>query len=53
MVFRQMTYVHESALMEEVKTFEDDLEAKRDPQYLAATIAGSNNGKIQRQQTID
>ncbi len=53
MVFRQMSYVHESALMEETKSFEDDLESKRDPQSLANATAGANNAKINRQQTIE
>lgn len=43
MVFRQMNYVHESALMEETKTFEEDQESKRDPQSLANATAGANN----------
>ena len=48
MVFRQLKYVHESALMEEVKTFEDDQEIKRDSNFLVAHHASSNNNKLQR-----
>jgi hypothetical protein len=34
--------------MEEVKTFEDDQEIKRDPNLLFAHHASSNNNKLQR-----
>jgi len=40
-----LTYVHESSLLEEIKTFKDDLEVRRDPQ----NSSGGNNGKLMQQ----